>query len=178
MLCNKRNFVSAQPNYVPLKRVVVDARLQLFAADVTVEQVSRNDESAPIEEQAAVYAFVARIDDREIVAELYEKKEAQQEYVDALQKGHGAYLLEQDDKSQDNFIINVGALPAGAECYISISYVSEFWISSTMGKRFVLLFQQPLHRDKIQTREELLHQAVPKRNMFKKGLTPSNSIAK
>ncbi|CAF2920181.1 unnamed protein product [Rotaria sp. Silwood2] len=77
------------------------------------------------EEQAAIYSFIARIDDREIVAQLKEKKEAQKEYSDALQQGHGAYLLEQDEKSQDNFIINVGSLPAGKECHISISYVSE-----------------------------------------------------
>ncbi|CAF4334454.1 unnamed protein product, partial [Rotaria sordida] len=47
------------------------------------------------------------------------------EYSDALQQGHGAYLLEQDEKFQDNFIMNVGALPAGKECHIYISYVSE-----------------------------------------------------
>ncbi|CAF3098121.1 unnamed protein product [Rotaria sp. Silwood2] len=77
------------------------------------------------EEQAAIYSFIARIDDREIVAQLKEKKEAQKEYSDALQQEHGAYLLEQDEKSQDNFIINAGALPPGKECHISISYVSE-----------------------------------------------------
>jgi von Willebrand factor A domain-containing protein 5 len=79
----------------------------------------------PIEEQAAVYAFSARIDDREITAQLKEKQEARKEYSDALQQGHGATLLEQDEKSQDNFIISVGALPAGKECHISISYVTE-----------------------------------------------------
>ncbi|CAF5146059.1 unnamed protein product, partial [Rotaria sp. Silwood1] len=76
-------------------------------------------------EQAAIYSFVAQIDDREIIAQLKEKKEAQREYNDALEYGYGAYLLEQDEKSQDNFIINVGALPAGKECHIYISYVSE-----------------------------------------------------
>ncbi|CAF1502148.1 unnamed protein product [Rotaria sordida] len=63
----------------------------------------------------AIYSFVARIDDRKIVAQLKEKKKAQQEYSDALQQGHGAYLLEQDEKSQGNFIINVDALPADIE---------------------------------------------------------------
>ncbi|CAF1490443.1 unnamed protein product, partial [Rotaria sp. Silwood1] len=53
------------------------------------------------------------------------KKKAQREYNDAIRQGHGAYLLEQDEKSQDNFIINVGALPPGKECHIHISYVSE-----------------------------------------------------
>ncbi len=66
--------------------------------------------SFPVEENAAIYAFVARIDDeREIVAELKEKKTAQQEYTQALAQGHGAYLLEQDEASNDIFIMSVGA---------------------------------------------------------------------
>ncbi|CAF3052729.1 unnamed protein product [Rotaria sp. Silwood2] len=93
----------------------------------------------PIEEQAAVYAFIAQVDDREIVAELKEKKETQQEYNDALQQGHGTYLLEQNEKSQDNFIINVGALPPGKECHISISYFSELDLVENGRKvRFVV----------------------------------------
>ncbi|CAF2920298.1 unnamed protein product [Rotaria sp. Silwood2] len=128
-------FSTRQPEqqYVPLKQVSVEAYIKTFAADVTIKQIFRNDETTPIEavycfpieEQAAIYSFVARIDDREIVAQLKEKKEAQRAYNDALQQGHGAYLLEQDEKSQDNFIISVGALTAGKECHISISYVSE-----------------------------------------------------
>ncbi|CAF3453058.1 unnamed protein product [Rotaria sp. Silwood1] len=128
-------FSTQQPQqqYVPLKQVSVEAHIRSFAADVTIKQVFRNNETKPIEavycfpieEQAAIYSFIARIDDREIIAQLKEKKEAQKEYSDALEQGHGAYLLEQDEKSQDNFIINVGALPAGKECHISISYVSE-----------------------------------------------------
>ncbi|CAF4781416.1 unnamed protein product, partial [Rotaria sp. Silwood2] len=115
----------------------------------------RNDETKPIEavycfpieEQAAVYSFIAQIDERQIVAHLKEKQEAQRKYNNALRQGHGAYLLEQDEKSQDNFIINVGALPPGKECHISISYVSElslvqngsfirFCISTTIAPRY------------------------------------------
>jgi len=136
-----------QQKYVPLKQVSIEASIQSFAADVTIKQVFRNDETTPveavycfpIEEQAAVYAFVARIDDREIVAELKEKEEAQKEYNDALRQGHGAYLLEQDEKSQDNFVINVGALPPGKECQIEISYVSELDLVQNRNKiRFVI----------------------------------------
>ncbi|CAF4316770.1 unnamed protein product [Rotaria sp. Silwood2] len=94
---------------------------------------------SPSKEQAAIYSFIARIDDREIVAQLKEKKQAQKEYNDALQQGHGAYLLEQDDKFQDNFIINVGALPPGKECHISISYVSELVLIQNGSRiRFVI----------------------------------------
>jgi hypothetical protein len=133
--------------YVPLKQVNIDATIRSFAADVIITQVFRNDETTsieavycfPIEEQAAVYSFVARIDDREIVAQLKEKKEAQKEYSEALQQGHGAYLLEQDEKSQDNFIINLGALPPGEECQITISYVTELDLVENGTKiRFVI----------------------------------------
>ncbi|CAM4962625.1 unnamed protein product, partial [Rotaria socialis] len=136
-----------EQQYVPLKQVSVEAYIKSFAADVTIKQIFRNDETKPIEaiycfpieEQAAIYSFVARIDEREIVAHLKEKKEAQREYIDALQQGHGAYLLEQDEKSQDNFVINVGALPAGKECHISISYVSELDLVQNGSKiRFVI----------------------------------------
>lgn len=66
--------------------------------------------SFPVEENAAIYSFVARIDDeREIVAELKEKKTAQREYVTALAEGHGAYLMEQDESSNDIFTVSVGA---------------------------------------------------------------------
>ncbi|UJR29812.1 hypothetical protein I4U23_017356 [Adineta vaga] len=127
------NNVSVKEKYVPLKEVRVEGKIHSFAADVTIKQIFRNEETNPIEavycfpieEQAAIYKFVAQIDDRQIEAELKEKKEAQKEYNDALQQGHGAYLLEQNEQSQDNFIINVGALLPGKECHITISYVTE-----------------------------------------------------
>ena len=101
-----------------------------------------------MEENAAVYSFIARIDnEREIVAELKEKNMAQKEYTDALAQGHGAYLFEQDEASNDIFVVSVGAyvifsvkstiyaslllsssffrLQPGSECHIKISYVSE-----------------------------------------------------
>ncbi|CAF4321362.1 unnamed protein product, partial [Rotaria sordida] len=124
----------------------IHSTIRSFAADVTITQVFRNDEAIPIEavycfpieEQAAIYAFVARIDNREIVAELKEKKEAQKDYTEALEQGHGAYLMEQDEKSQDNFIINIGALPPSKECTITISYVTELDLVQGSIIRFVV----------------------------------------
>ena len=122
-----------QAQFVPLKAVNIESVIRSFAADVSITQVFRNDEKTPIEavycfpieEKAAVYSFVARIDNREIVSQLREKKEAQKEYIEALQQNHGAFLLEQDEKSQDIFIINIGALETNQECTITISYVTE-----------------------------------------------------
>ena len=144
---NPTTALSAEaPSQVPLKSVQIDAKLRSFAADVVITQVFRNDEKQPIEavycfpieERAAVYSFVARIGEREIVAQLKEKKEAQAEYSTALQQGHGAYLLEQDENSQDNFIVNVGALPPSEECTIIINYVTELEFVQGSNIRFVV----------------------------------------
>ncbi|CAF1468324.1 unnamed protein product [Didymodactylos carnosus] len=134
-------------NHIPLKQVKVQAKIRSFAADVTLTQLFQNNEQTsieavycfPIEENAAICSFTAKIDEREIVAQLKEKKEAQREYSEALQQGHGAYLLEQDEKSRDCFVINVGALPSGKECEIRISYVTELDLVSGSNKiRFVI----------------------------------------
>ena len=151
MLQRKRDWNSSidksEHLYVPLQRIKVEATIRSFAANVTIQQVFHNHETVPseavycfpIEEQAAVYGFAARIDDREIIAELKEKKLAQREYNEALREHHGAYLLEQDEESQDNFIINLGALPPNKECHITISYVTELDLVENGTKiRFVV----------------------------------------
>ncbi|CAF1087603.1 unnamed protein product [Didymodactylos carnosus] len=132
--------------YVALKSVSVDSKIRSFCADVSITQLFRNDEKQPIEavycfpieENAAIYSFVAKVDDLEIRARLKEKVQAQQEYSQALQQGHGAYLLEQDQNSQDMFIINVGALLPEKECQIQIRYVSELDLFSGNKIRFVV----------------------------------------
>jgi len=151
MLQRKRDWNTSihesEQFYVPLKQVNIEATIRSYAADVTITQVFENNETVPIEavycfpieKQAAVYAFIARIDDREIVAKLKEKQQAQQEYNDALRNHHGAYMLEQDEESQDNFIINVGALPPNKTCSITISYVTELELVENGTKiRFVI----------------------------------------
>ncbi|CAF3765012.1 unnamed protein product [Rotaria sp. Silwood1] len=165
MLRIKQEIASsvASDKVVPLKKVYVDAKIYSFAADVTITQVFENDESMPVEavycfpveENAAIYSFIARIDDeREIVAQIKEKKAAQQEYIQALAQGHDAYLLEQDEASNDIFIISIGALKSGSQCQITISYVSEldllhcsknptirFVVPTTIAPRY-----SPLHK--------------------------------
>ncbi|CAF3453960.1 unnamed protein product [Rotaria sp. Silwood1] len=138
--------------YVPLKQINIEATIRSFAADVTITQIFRNDEYTsieavycfPIEEQAAIYSFTARIDNREIIAQLKEKKEVQFEYNNTLiqqqqqRQQYSTYLLEQDEKSQDTFIINVGKLPPSKECIITISYVTELDLIQDSIIRFVI----------------------------------------
>lgn len=53
------------------------------------------------------------------------KVQAQQKYDDAISKGSGAYLLEQDDVRSDVFQLSVGNLPAGKIAEISIHYITR-----------------------------------------------------
>ncbi|CAF1442475.1 unnamed protein product [Rotaria sordida] len=143
------NQIKSSLEYVPLKQINIESTIRSFAANVTITQIFRNDEYTsieavyyfPIEEQAAIYNFTARIDNREIIAQLKEKKEAQFENNNVLkqqQQQHCTYLLEQDEKSQDTFIINVGSLPPSKECIIIISYVTELDLIQGSIIRFVI----------------------------------------
>ncbi|CAF0960934.1 unnamed protein product, partial [Adineta steineri] len=106
------NQIKSTSEYVPLKQVNIESTIRSFAADVTITQIFRNDENTsivavycfPIEEQAAIYNFTARIDNREIIAQLREKNhDTQINSNNNFYQKHDTYLLEQDEKSQDNF---------------------------------------------------------------------------
>jgi len=110
---------SSEDRFVPLKNVSVQVNIHAFAAEVCIKQVFINSEETlnpieavycfPVEEQAAIYSFEANLDDgRKIQAQIKEKKSAQREYCNALKQGHGAVLLEQDEKSNDIFTISIG----------------------------------------------------------------------
>ena len=148
--------VSSEDRFVPLKNVSVHVNIHAFAAEVCIKQVFINSEETsnpieavycfPVEEQAAIYSFEANLDDgRKIQAQVKEKKSAQREYCNALKQGHGAVLLEQDEKSNDIFTISVGmylffifqiflfliilyfigSLQPQSKCEIEIHYVQE-----------------------------------------------------
>ncbi|CAF0995209.1 unnamed protein product [Adineta ricciae] len=135
--------IKSNLQYVPLKDVNIEATIGSFAADVTVTQNFRNDTKVPIEaiyyfpieEQAAIYKFTARIDDREIVAQLKVKREFHHGHYEKHPNG---YLLEQDENCQDNFIINIGTLAPSKDCTILISYVTELDLIQGSIIRFVI----------------------------------------
>lgn len=54
----------------------------------------------PLDEDATVYGFEAFINGKHIVGEVKEKEQARAEYKDAVRKGHGAYLMDQDEQVQ------------------------------------------------------------------------------
>uniref|UniRef100_A0A8C0GL67 VIT domain-containing protein n=1 Tax=Chelonoidis abingdonii TaxID=106734 RepID=A0A8C0GL67_CHEAB len=95
---------------VPLRSGSVTVLIQGFVADMGCELLYRNDEQGPVEAvfvfpvdaEAAVYAFQARLGGNCIQAQLREKKLAQELYGDALEGAGG-----------DVFSCSLGNLPPG-----------------------------------------------------------------
>ena len=50
----------------------------------------------PLDEYATVCGFEAFINGKHIVGKVKEKEQARKEYKEAISKGHGAYLMEEE----------------------------------------------------------------------------------
>ncbi|XP_052377751.1 protein mono-ADP-ribosyltransferase PARP4 [Oncorhynchus keta] len=120
---------SGQP--LPLQAVHVRARLMDLLSQVIIFQTYTNQSTAPIEakyvfpldDSAAVCGFEAFINGKHVMGQVKEKQQARKEYKQAIERGHGAYLMDQD--APDVFTISVGNLPAGAIVLIKVTFVTE-----------------------------------------------------
>ncbi|XP_044306043.1 von Willebrand factor A domain-containing protein 5A-like isoform X2 [Varanus komodoensis] len=131
---------------VPLRSISVDAVIRSFVADVVSELRYQNEEENPVEVRfvfpldavAAVYAFEGLIGGTRIEAQIREKKQAQQEYEDALTEGRQAFLLERERSSSDIFVCTLGNLPPDGEAVLKLSYVQALDPEPDGAIRFVL----------------------------------------
>jgi hypothetical protein len=116
---------------IPLEHVRVDANVVDFCARVTVHQRYKNREDVPLEvvyvfpldEGAAVCGFEATVDGVRYVGRAMERDKAFKEYDDALEAGHGGFLL--DEERADVFTASLGNMKPGSEVVLSITYVTE-----------------------------------------------------
>ena len=107
-----------------------------FPFQVTLYQVYHNTSSVPIEakyvfpldENCSVCGFEAHINNKVIKGVVKEKEQAKREYREAIEKGHGAYLMHQEQP--EVFSVSVGNLPANCEVIIKIIYVAELPIEN------------------------------------------------
>ena len=136
---------------VPLAGVAIDAELTNIGARVAVTQRYINREAAPIEavyvfpldEGAAVCGFEALIDGTLVIGEVKERDDAFKMYDDAMERGDGAFLL--DEERPDVFQASIGNLPPGKEVTVRLTYVTElaaagralrFSIPTTVSPRY------------------------------------------
>jgi hypothetical protein len=126
-----RAGLSSSSEPIPLEGVSIDAELNDFSARVVVTQRYRNLEDRaieavytfPLDEQAAVCGFEAIVGGVHYAGEVQTRDAAFRGYDDALQAGHGAFLLDQE--RPDVFVASVGNVPPGGEALLKITYVTE-----------------------------------------------------
>ena len=128
---------------IPLEHVRVEAHVVDFCARVTVRQSYRNREDMPLEvvyvfpldEGATVCGFEATVDGVRYVGRAMERDEAFKQYDDALEAGHGGFLL--DEERADVFTASLGNMKPGSEVVLSITYVTEL-AAEGVAARFTL----------------------------------------
>ncbi|KAK7153948.1 hypothetical protein R3I94_007341 [Phoxinus phoxinus] len=121
---------------IPLQAVNVKCKLMDLLCQVVIFQTYTNKSPVPIEakyvfpleETAAVCGFEAFINGKHVVGKVKEKEQARKEYRQAIEKGHGAYLMDQD--APDVFTISVGNLPPGATVLIKVMFITELVVRS------------------------------------------------
>nr|XP_060626958.1 protein mono-ADP-ribosyltransferase PARP4 isoform X2 [Anolis sagrei ordinatus] len=118
-------------NPIPLRNLHIKGKIIDFAGQIVIFQTYENQTDSPIEakyvfpldDTAAVCGFEAFIKGKHIIGEVKEKEKAHKEYRDAINQGHGAYLMDQD--APDIFTVSVGNLPPSTKVLIKITYVTE-----------------------------------------------------
>jgi len=137
---------------VPLTGVRVDGAIAGRTAKVSIRQRFENRENNPIEavykfpmpEGSSVCGFVVSSGDRILRGKVEERDEAFRIYDDALARGDGAYLL--DEERPNIFTLSVGNVLPGHVVEIEISYVTtlesngnevRFFLPTTISPRYV-----------------------------------------
>ncbi|XP_056320851.1 LOW QUALITY PROTEIN: protein mono-ADP-ribosyltransferase PARP4-like [Danio aesculapii] len=121
---------------LPLQAVNVKCKLMDLLCQAIIFQTYTNQSAVPIEakfvfpleETAAVCGFEAFINGKHVIGKVKEKEQARKEYKQAIEKGHGAYLMDQD--APDVFTISVGNLPPGASVLIKVTFITELVVRS------------------------------------------------
>ncbi len=139
----RSGLFTTQAAAVPLAGVAIDAEISSFCARVSVAQRYVNREASPIEavyvfpldEGAAVCGFEAVIDGTLVVGEVKEREEAFRMYDEAMERGDGGFLL--DEERPDVFQASVGNLPPGKEVLLKLTYVTELTVEGG-GLRFAI----------------------------------------
>lgn len=122
-------LASSDGSPVPLLGVSVSARVFGAHARVVLRQRYQNREARaieavytfPVPSEAALVGFAMEAAGRRIEAEVKEREAAFRAYDEALSRGHGAALLEEERRNV--FTASVGNLLPGEETVIEVEYV-------------------------------------------------------
>jgi Ca-activated chloride channel family protein len=137
---------------IPLTGVFAEATIIGKSAKVKITQKYKNNGKNaveavykfPLPEDASVMGFRILLKDKVIKGEIEEREKAFMVYDDAMIKGDGAVLLDQE--RPNIFTLSVGNLNPGSEAGIEIEYISvpdfknnnlKFFLPTTISPRYI-----------------------------------------
>ncbi|VDO01884.1 unnamed protein product [Rodentolepis nana] len=131
VICNKW-----PPESVALDKYDVSALIINNNADVSCKFLYENTTSElieaefifPLESTAAVYHLEAVIGKKRLVARCRERVEAEATYNEAVEKGHTAFMMQEDFHMGDTFKMKLGNIPAGDKIEITFKYVVPLYL--------------------------------------------------
>ncbi|TDS14170.1 Ca-activated chloride channel family protein [Maribacter caenipelagi] len=144
-------LVATENANIPLKSSITEVNIAGTIAHVRVTQVYQNKGAEaieakyvfPLSTQAAVHKMHMIVDERLVIAKIFEKQEAQKVYDSALQEGKRAAKL--DQHRPNVFQMNVGNIMPGDEITLDIYYTEilvpvngeyQFVAPAVVGPRF------------------------------------------
>ncbi|VXA95670.1 VIT and vWA domain-containing protein [Maribacter litoralis] len=144
-------LVASENANIHLKSSITEVNIAGTIAHVRVTQVYQNKGAEaieakyvfPLSTQAAVHKMHMIVDERLVVAKIFEKQEAQKVYDSALEEGKRAAKLDQDRPNV--FQMNVGNIMPGDEITLDIYYTEilvpvngeyQFVAPAVVGPRF------------------------------------------
>ena len=135
--CNDPNI-----DQLPLKKTWAEVNITGVIADVTINQLYKNEGQNPLEAvytfpsstNAAVYAMEMTIGDRKIYAQIEEKQKARKTYEKSKKEGKRVSLLEQHRPNV--FQMNVANILPGDDILVSLKY-TEFIVPTNGTYEFV-----------------------------------------
>ncbi len=145
-------LLSSVSDPIPLLGVKVEGDILGRGAKVKLFQRFRNQENKaveavykfPLPEGAAICGFRADIDGKKIQGQVEERDRAFEIYDDALARGDGGYLL--DEERPNIFTLSVGNLNPNSEVMVEIEYVTfldmegpqvRFFLPTTISPRYI-----------------------------------------
>lgn len=137
---------------IPLKGVEVRGGIIGRSARVRISQYFKNEEEKPLEavykfplpEGSSVCGFKAEVGEKVIRGKVEERDKAFEIYDDALSRGDGGYLL--DEERPNIFTLSVGNLNPGNSVTIQLDYVTlldshnseiRFFLPTTISPRYI-----------------------------------------
>ena len=149
---------------VPLQGISIHVEVLDMASKTTIRQRFKNTWGQSIEvtycfptvPDAAVNGFRAIVGGNKIEGIVKQREEAFDTYDAAMEEGHGAFLMDQEE--EDIFTVSVGNLKPDEEAEIEISYVAtlkvqdkkvRLTIPTTISPRYIPSGSDPVKADRI-----------------------------